>query len=254
MIKRIIIFCFIFLSVSSGILAQPISFLPNDPILEEEVVRKRGEEGKRLLDTTWKFYGERKYDKAIEYGMKILAINPNDYEANSIIGGNYAKKGDFKKAIAYFQKATNVYPMAMIPIMMGISFSPIEEGLGIYTHEDYAKANENYNKRFYKVIEDYKNDIVRNPDDYQTYNDLGYFCFILKDELRTENILEEYFKKSIEIKPDYAQAHYNLAFYYLCDVDKNLALEECKILERLNKDLARVILRTIELSEKNKVK
>lgn len=63
---------------------------------------------------------------------------------------------------------------------------------------------------------------------------------------------EEYYKKSIGIKPDYAQAHYNLALDYLYINNKRLALEECKILEKLNKDLAKVMLRAIDLAKKNK--
>lgn len=230
MIRRIIIFCFIFLSVLSYILAQPISFLPDDPILEGEVVKKRGEEGKRLLDAAWKFYEERKYDKAIEYAVKTLAINPNDYEVNSILGMSYAEKGDFKKAVEYYQKTTNVYPKQIILIAMTTIFSPDDQ---------------DYRRNFFKTIEDYKNKIAKDPNNYRAYNNLGYLSFLL----RVDPKAEEYYKKSIEIKPDYTQAHYNLAFYYLCDNNNKLALKEYRILERLNKDLARVILRTIKLAE-----
>lgn len=233
MAKRIIIFCFIFLLASSGILAQPIPFAPEDPVLEKEVAEKRGEEGEQLLDTAWRLYGEREYDKAIKYCKKALVNNPDDYGANAILGANYAKKGDFKKAVTYYQKATNVYPKEMVLISMTAFFNPGEE---------------NYRKNFYKAIEEYKNEITKNPNNYQAYNDLGYLSFVL----RVAPEFAEYYKKSIEIKPDYAQAHYNLAFYYLFNEDKKLALEECKILEKLNKDFARVIQRTIELDERNK--
>ena len=165
--------------------------------------------------------------------MKVLAINPDDYEANTFIGMNYAEKGDFKKAVEYYQKATNAYPKQMVLIAGTAGFSPEEE---------------DYRKNFYKTIEDYKKEIANNPNDYQVYNDLGYLSFVL----RVDSKFTDYYKKSIAIKPDYAQAHYNLAFYYLFNEDKKLALEECKILEKLDKRLAKVIIRTIELAEKNK--
>jgi len=229
----VIIFYSLFLFISSSILAQPIQFLPDDSLLEEEVIKRRGEEGKQLFNKSMEFYQKEEYDKAIEYCMKVITINPDDYEANSILGMSYAKKGDFKKAVEYYQKSTNVYPKQMILLATTTIFSPDDQ---------------DYRKNFYKAIEDYKNEIAKNPNDYRAYNNLGYLSFLL----RMDPEFEEYYKKSIEIKPDYAQAHYNLAFYYLFNEDKKLALEECKILEKLNKDLAKVIFRTIELAEKNK--
>lgn len=230
---KIITSCFVLLLISSNILAQPISFLPDDPVLEEDVIKKRGEEGRQLVNKGIEFYQKKDYDKTIEYFLKVININSDDYEANFFLGLSYAEKGDFKKAVEYYQKSTNVYPKQIILIAMTTMFSPDEE---------------NYRKNFYKTIEDYKNEIVKNPNDYRTYNDLGYLSFLLAVDPK----FEEYYKKSIEIKPSYAQAHYNLAFYYLSNKDKKLALEKCKILEGLNKDLAKVVLRTIELSEKNK--
>jgi tetratricopeptide (TPR) repeat protein len=235
-VKKIAIFVILFsplLFIQSNILAQSITFAPDDPVLENELVKKRGEAGSQLFDTGIEFYQKKEYSKSIEYLLKVLAINPDDYEANTFIGMNYAEKGDFKKAVEYYQKATNAYPKQMVLIAGTAGFSPEEE---------------DYRKNFYKTIEDYKKEIANNPNDYQVYNDLGYLSFVL----RVDSKFTDYYKKSIAIKPDYAQAHYNLAFYYLFNEDKKLALEECKILEKLDKRLAKVIIRTIELAEKNK--
>lgn len=206
---------------------------PADPVLEKEVAKKRGETDSQLCDKTEvAFYLKKGYDKSIEYCLKAIAINPDDYMANTIIGMNYAKKGDFKKAVEYYQRSSNVYPKQKIDIALTAFFRPDDE---------------DYRKNFYKAIENYKNEIAKSPNDYQAYNDLGYLSSILGVDP------EKYYKKSIEIKPDYAQAHYNLALYYLIYRDKKLALEECKILEKLNKDLSKVILRTIDLlAKKNK--
>lgn len=233
-IYTVIALCIIYSVISSNTSAQPIPFAPDDPVLEKELAKKRGETDGQLFDKcVVGFYQKKEYDKAIECCLKAIGINPDDYAANAFIGMNYAEKGDFKKAVEYYQKSTNVYPKQMALIATTAFFSP---------------DNEDYRKNFFKAIENYKNEIAKNPNDYQAYNDLGYLSFVL----RVDPKFEEYYKKSIEIKPDYSQAHYNLAFYYLFNKDKKLALEECRILERLNKDLAKVILRTIELAEKNK--
>lgn len=235
-----VVFFYNLLFVLTRTLAQPIESLenimdplyPSDPVLEQEVVEKRGEIGKQLLMKALDSSAKKDYDKSIAYCKEVLAINPDDYEANVIIGESYARKGDFKKAVAYYQKATNVYPSRKIEISFTAFFSPDDS---------------TYEKNFYKAIEDYKKEIANNPNDYQAYNDLGYLSSILGVDPGV------YYKKSIAIKPDYIQAHYNLGIYYLIYKDEKLALEECEILERLNKDLAKVILRTVNLlAEKRK--
>jgi protein O-GlcNAc transferase len=225
--------------MSANILAQPVDVLsnimnplfPDDSVLENEIAEKRGEPNGQFFDKAMGLYEKKEYDKSIEYCMKAIAINPNDYAANTFIGMNYAKKGDFKKAVAHYQRATNVYPKQWILISLTAFFKPGEE---------------DYRNGLFKSIENYKKEIAKNPNDYQAYNDLGYLSFLFG----VDHKFEEYYKKSIEINPDYAQAHYNLALYYLIYKDKKLALEEYSILEKLNKDLAKVILRTIDLLAK----
>ncbi len=49
----------------------------------------------------------------------------------------------------------------------------------------------------------------------------------------------EAFKQAIKIKPDYAEAHYNLGVLYLYYVkDRGMALQQYKILKDLNTETA----------------
>lgn len=231
-IFKIIIIVSSFIFMSTIILAQPIKAIEGEGNIVVDMVRKRGIEGAKFFHEATGFISKNEYDKAIESCEKVLIINPDDYEVNFLLGYSYSKKGDFQKAIEYYQKSTNVYPNQIIIIAM----------LAVF------KDDQNYLNKLNKTIEYYKNEIAKNPNNYKAYNDLGYISFILKMEPK----FEEYFKKSIEIKPEYAQAHYNLALYYFYNGNNAHVLEEYNILEKLDKNLAKVILRIIGLAEKSK--
>ena len=47
------------LFIQSNILAQSITFAPDDPVLENELVKKRGEAGSQLFDTGIEFYQKK---------------------------------------------------------------------------------------------------------------------------------------------------------------------------------------------------
>ncbi len=55
----------------------------------------------------------------------------------------------------------------------------------------------------------------------------------------------ESLKQAIRIKPDYAEAHYNLGIAYLRADDKGLALEEYKILKILDAEQANTLFNLI---------
>lgn len=231
--RKNIEYLLVFSLLINFVLLATTTLVAGDNSVAENIVSMRSGEEKQLFNECANSYQNREYDNAIDYCSRLLDIRQSDYEAYFLLGMSYAEKGNFKKAVEYYQKSTNINPNQMILISMS----------GIFTDE------QNYRNNINKTVECYKNEITKNPSNYQAYNDLGYLLFLLKGDRK----FEEYYKKSIEINPDYAQAHYNLALYYLYS-DKNLALEECEILERLNKDLAKAIREIIESSEKEKKK
>lgn len=224
-------FCFIVL-IFSSVMAQSISSLPVEMNEKNAGVNREGK-GELLFNKSKDFYQKREYGKAIKYGQKAISINPNDYEAYSIIGMSYSEKGDFKRAIEFYQKSTNLNPYQLIVIATTAIFNP-DNGV--------------YQKNFNNALENYKKEIVKNPNNYRAYNELGYLSFLLKMDPNFEG----YYKESIRIKPDYVQAHYNLALYYLFSNNIPLASEEYKIIERLDNNLAEVLLKAISLAEEQK--
>jgi tetratricopeptide (TPR) repeat protein len=72
------------------------------------------------------------------------------------------------------------------------------------------------------------------PDNEQAHNDLGLAYG--KSGKHREAI--KAFKEAILMKPDYAEAHYNLAITYLILKDKDAALREYTVLKNIDQERA----------------
>ena len=67
--------------------------------------------------------------------------------------------------------------------------------------------------------------------------------------LGRDNDALEVCRKAVQIKPEYAQAHYALALIYLKFGDKASALEEWGVLQKLNRAMADEVIRLISDEE-----
>jgi Flp pilus assembly protein TadD len=77
-----------------------------------------------------------------------------------------------------------------------------------------------------------------SPEDSVALNYLGMLFESLD---RTQDAVVAY-KRAIAAKPDYAEAHYNLALLFLLLRDRNQAQREYDLLRSLNSDLADTLL------------
>lgn len=89
-------------------------------------------------------------------------------------------------------------------------------------------------KTYTKAREAYTRVIHINPDDAIAHCNLGFAY----DQLGFHEEAREAYIKAIRINPDYAEAHYSLGVAYLLIRDRDSALDEYKILEGLDIDLA----------------
>ena len=130
-------------------------------------------------------------------------------------GLQYHDLGRWHKAIEAFKRATIVKPDYELAYFgLGIVYSQLE------TWEDALTS-------FQKAVE-------LNPDYAAAYLGLG----IAYTMLGRNSDAVEICRKAIRIKPGYAQAHYALGLNYLMLGDRASALEEHRILETLDRDLA----------------
>ena len=130
-------------------------------------------------------------------------------------GLRYHDLGRWHKAIEAFKKATVIRPDYELAYFgLGIVYSQLE------TWEDALTS-------FQKAVE-------LSPDYAAAYLGLGIAYTMLGRNRDAVQVC----RKAIRIKPGYAQAHYALGLNYLMLGNRASALEEHRILETLDQDLA----------------
>lgn len=137
---------------------------------------------------------EGKYSAALRELLKAEAMTPGDYFLQSDLGLAYLYLGETDRAIHHFKKSLAIKD----------NYGPARNTLG----NAYAEK-----KEWDKAIEQYK--IVTSNLLYATpqfpYSNLG-FAYYHKKEY---GLSEKYFKKALDIMPDFDRALYGLAKTYI---------------------------------------
>ncbi len=92
-------------------------------------------------------------------------------------------------------------------------------------------------KQYEKAIESFKRAIELKPDAIGTYNNLAESYAKLE---RFDEAIQT-FRDALEIKPDDTQTRFGLGIVYLMKGDRESALEEYKVLRRLDKQRAEAL-------------
>ncbi len=152
-------------------------------VIPKEVIEK--------LDKGNQLYDAKKYDEAIIEYNKIIELYPDIYLINENIANCYFNKGDYQKAIDYYQKVIEKEP-ENTNALLGIGNS--------YSQTDPAKAMEYYNKIDLEEIQDPV--ILYNMATFY-YNEKNY-----------EKALELY-ESSVKIKADFTDSLYQIGISYI---------------------------------------
>ena len=173
---------------------------------------------------TYKMYWQIKivvHDIA-DYKQAIQA-KPDYAEASCKRGTEYAEFGRYEEAIESYKQAISGKP----------DYAEASYKLGTV----YAELG-----RYEEAIKSYKQAIISKPDYAEVQYGLGFSY--AKLHLHEEAITA--LRQAIQARPDYAEAHHILGFMYLIPGNRNAALEQYKILDGLDKDLADELFKYIE--------
>ena len=161
-------------------------------------------------------------EEEIEVCKKAVKIKPDYAEAYNSLGAAYYRIGRIQDAINAYQQTIKNKP-------------------------DYVDAYNNLSVayvrlgRFQDAVDVSLQAIKLKPDFVKAYNSLGTAYNKLG---RYPEAIENY-RQAIRLNPGYVTAHYNLGQTYLAAGDRNFALEEFKILQKLDMTKANLLFNDI---------
>jgi tetratricopeptide (TPR) repeat protein len=156
-----------------------------------------------------------RYDEAIESYKTVVRMNPDFEAAHFNLGIIYIKIGQLTEGKEAFQNVVRINPAASKAYYnIGVSSTKLGQ---------YSQA-----------IDAYEKAVDIDPEFVEAYFNLG----VIFGELgQTKNQMEA-FKQAIRINPDFAPAHYAIGLAYLNQGDKAAALDQYKILKKLDINIA----------------
>ena len=151
------------------------------------------------------------FAEALEEFKQAIKGDPGNIDAQLQVGHVYQQVGRPNHAIKAYLKALEIQP----------------ECIQAYQHIGLA-----YNSmgQFLKALKMFIKAIGLSPNDLDLRNDLGTTYFQIGSYAEAIKAHEQ----ALRMNPDDSRAHYSLALVYLDLENKDLALEEVKVLEQLN--------------------
>ena len=135
-----------------------------------------------------------KLDEALDCFVKAKELSPTKSSLNNNIGSIWREKGDYRKAIGFYEDALSEDP----------NFSDARTNLAACFHKD---------KQFRKALEEFNKLLISKPDDVEILNAMAA---IYKDMGRTADAVSTY-KHIISLQPDYKQVHNNMGNIHLSE-------------------------------------
>jgi len=174
---------------------------------------------KELVSKGWDFFMKGEYEKALPYFREAVRKNAKNYSAYMGIGNCYDLLEHYKQAIESYKQAIRIKPDS--------SWAYFNLGKVHFILKNNIEA-----------IKLFKQAIQRSSDDFtlgEAYYWLGASYGML--DRRYDEV--EALKQAISYNPDWPLYHFSLGWLYLIIGEKQLALEEYKILIKLDSEFAK---------------
>jgi len=205
-----------------------LNLMEEEKIFTTEELFEQENKGKKDSDYAYEAYDKalyfmdkKEYGKALPYLEIVIKTDISSLKAWAYlaIGYCYEEFGTYTKAVEAFKQAIRIDP----------DDADAHYNLGVV----YGKLG------FHKdEIEAYKQAIRIDPNNAHAYYNSYYNLGIAYGQLGFYKDAIAAFKQAIYIDPDDPEAHYNLGITYILIGDRNSALNEYKILKKLDINLA----------------
>lgn len=193
-----------------------------------------------LFNTALIYQQNNEQKKALELYSKLLAINPYDIECLNNRGNAYRKLNLYDKAIADYESAlANGFKAFEVFYNLGVCLN--ELGLyekAIHSYSSALNLNSNipeihlnkgivlFNQyRWDEALDNFDKAINLDKNCAEAYNNKALIYMYKEISLSEEN-----FVTALKIKPDYLDAKFNLAIFYLSNgrYEEGLRAYECR--------------------------
>jgi len=188
------------------------------------------------------------YEDAIEAYKQAISINPYYAEAYSDLGYAYKKLNKHKEAIEAYKQAIRLTPYNLVKVEAYTNLGDIYSELGMYedafeAYKQITNRTKLDRKRIYAHINAYRSL-------GSAYSKLGMHEESKKAYERAHKIefaekITESYEQAIKERIKEAEYYYNRGFLYLAKGDKQRALEQYKILKKIDPILAEELLKSI---------
>jgi len=160
-----------------------------------------------------------KYDEAISYYNRAIAIDPEYSDAQNNLGVTYAKLENWNEAVKYFKTALSnpTYPTPER------AYSNL--GYAYYMMQDYMKAEEAL-----------KEALIRNP----VLQSSMYILGLVYTKINDDSMAIKEFKRAIGIMPNYVDAHWEIANAYLREGERAKALKHFEMVMEKGEDTEKI--------------
>jgi tetratricopeptide (TPR) repeat protein len=162
---------------------------------------------------------------------RAFALNPNRTKVLSYAGRGYIQSGDYQKGIDALQRVIRAYPFHMNTLLnMGVAHGGLKQYDTAMTYyqkvlkikPNHPKAHINMagiymiQKKFSNAVESFQKAAVTESDNPKIFYNMGMSQVQLKQYQQAAQSL----KRTVDLKPGWAQAQLNLAILYYQHLDR----------------------------------
>lgn len=206
---------------------------------------------------------KKEWAKAIPDLNKAIALKSNDPKFYMTLGYAYGELGMYKESADAYKQAIDIEPeSAATYIGLGVAYRKLgmhKEAIDAFRQAIRLKPNDDYSylllglayitaEMHKEAIEAFAQAIRIKPD----FTEAHYYLGRSYGDLGMFKEAEEACKQAIRIKPDYAEAHLLLGALYSMS-NRDMALEQYKILKELDPNKANELFKLINKSEPQKL-